>query len=48
MSTIFRNLDMAVRITSQGREIKVNPHVLAASTRDEHQASRVISLPALS
>ena len=49
MSTVFRNLDMSGQITSQGHEVKVDPHILAAVTPDECQSSCVLPpLPALS
>jgi hypothetical protein len=48
LSTVYRNLDISGRVTSQGHEVKVNPHILAAPTPDAHQSSCVLPLPALS
>lgn len=48
MSTVYRNLDMSGWIASQGHEVKVNPHILAAVAPDAHQSSCVLPLPALS
>jgi hypothetical protein len=39
---------MSGRITSQGHEVKVNPHILAVLTPDAHQSSCILPLPALS
>jgi len=47
MSTVDRNLDMSGRM-SQGHEVKVNPHILAAVAPDARQSSYVLPLPALS